>query len=217
MSDIRDIMEKMDQRTLNVYIAVDTSGSTNTDVHHIIKRELELLSSRVQDSAKKNKLGEVDVRYRMLQYGGFNKTIHWFTNDFVSSTGIQGYTPEGNTNLSEAVEEIASSVSSIEKGEKPYPSIILFLGDGGYSGEASSLERAIERLKDVKIDHPCIVAFCSFGLEVHQDVKLLISKDKYNNLLVLKDLSDDSITQLLSQVKLSILKPTSVFSDIEIL
>lgn len=220
-NDLKQIMENFDKRTLNIYFLLDTSGSSSGEIINVINREMNIINSRISDNIKELKLGNVDTRFRILEYGGFsdNKTS-WLTGDrinFDNNINISNLIPEGNTWLSEAIIETSNSLSECDKGTKPYPSIVIIVGDALYSGPEENLIRAIEKLNQVRNDTPIIISVCSFSNQVDGVFNRFVSKDKFNNPLIIDSLSDDNLKKVIGQAKLSVLRPTKVFKGLDII
>lgn len=215
---IRDIMSKSDKRTLSIYILLDTSGSTRGEINNIINKEINNLPLKFKEIIEKAKLGDVELRFRVLRYGGFyDDKISWLTGnrtEFDQKISIDSITPEGNTWLSEAITELANSLSEAELGSKPFHPIALIINDGTYSGNEDELLRAMKRLNEVKDTHGgVIVAIASFDETPEPLLNSILTRDRFGNYLVLDDLTIESLKMVTNEIKKSILKPTSSIKE----
>lgn len=215
--NIKEIMAKADNRTLTIYILLDTSGSTNGEVNNIINREMNLLPSRFKNIIDNAKLGNVQIRYRVLRYGGFyDDKINWITgnrNDFEELINIDSINPEGNTWLAEAIDELSESLESVNLGPKPFNPIVFILNDGTFSGNEDELIRAMRRLNEIRDRIGVLVSLVSFESQLEPLLNNIISRDRFNSLMILENLTTESLKSVTNEIKKSLIKPTEIVED----
>lgn len=218
-NNLKNIMESSEHRTMNVYFLLDTSGSTKENgVINILNREMNSIDSKFAQILSDLKFGDTELRFRVLSFGGFSyDKIRWVVGSrstYAPTIGIDSLVAEGNTWLSEAIDELVDSIESIDRGEKPYPTVVFLVNDGDFSGEDDMLNKAIKRLQTIKDRFAIILAICNFENDIEYVLQPIISRDRYNNLIKLDSLSIENFKHVLSQLKLSIMSPaTSLVED----
>lgn len=219
--NLQEIMESSDKRTLNVYFLLDTSGSTKDNgIINILNREMNSIDSKFTRIIEELKFGDTDVRFRVLTFGGFTyDKLTWIVGtraEHASTIGIDSLVAEGNTWLSEAIDEFVDSIESIDRGERPYPTLVFLVNDGDYSGEDEILNKAIKRFQLIKDRFAVILAICNFENDIEYIMQPIITRDRFNNLLKLDSFSSENFKHVLSQLKLSMMSPSSSIVDDEL-
>jgi uncharacterized protein YegL len=217
-NNIKDIMETTEHRTMNVYFLLDTSGSTKTNgIINILNREMNSIDNKFSQIVEDLKFGETELRFRVLAFGGFSyDKVRWLVgsrSEFSSTIGIDTLNPEGNTWLSEAIDELVESIEAMDRGEKPYPTLVFLVNDGDFSGEDEVLNKAIKRFQSIKERFAIIMAICNFENDIEYVIQPIISRDRFNNLIKLDSFSIENFKHILSQLKLSIMSPASSLVD----
>jgi uncharacterized protein YegL len=219
--NLQEIMESSDKRTLNVYFLLDTSGSTKDNgIINILNREMNSIDSKFSKIIEELKFGATDIRFRVLKFGGFSyDKLSWIVGsriEYSSRIGIDTLVGEGNTWLSEAIDEFVDSIETIDRGDQPYPTLVFLVNDGDYSGEDDFLNKAIKRFQQIKDRFAVILAICNFENDIEYIMQPIISRDRFNNLLKLDSFSSENFKHVLSQLKLSMMSPASSIVDDEL-
>jgi uncharacterized protein YegL len=218
---LKEIMESSDKRTLNVYFLLDTSGSTKDNgIINILNREMNSIDSKFSKIIDELKFGETELRFRVLTFGGFSyDKLSWIVGsrtDYSSTIGIDSLVADGNTWLAEAIDEFVDSIESIDRGDRPYPTLVFLVNDGDFSGEDNILNKAIKRFQMIKDRFAVILAICNFENDIEYFMQPIISRDRFNNLIKLDTLSSENFKYVLSQLKLSMMSPASSIVDDEL-
>jgi len=214
---IQDIMSKIDNRTLTIYFMLDTSGSTRGEINNILNREINVLPSRFKSIVDNAKLGNVQIRYRLLRYGGFfDDRISWLVGDrnkFEEVINVDTITPEGNTWLSEGINELVSSLDNVDLGPKPFNPILFILNDGTFSGSEDELIKSMRRLNEIRERLGLLISVVSFERSVEPLLNTIISRDRFNNLMIIENLTSENLKIVMNEINKSQIKPTFVVED----
>jgi uncharacterized protein YegL len=219
MENLKNILEYEDKRTLNVYFLLDTSGSTKDNgIINILNREINSIDAKFSEILDDLKFEDTETRFRVLRFGGFNyDKLTWLVGsktEFSHSISVDTMIPQGNTWLAEALNELVDSLEVIDRGVRPYPTIVFLVNDGDYSGEEDTLNKAIKRLQTIKDRTSIILAICNFEHDIEYIIQPIINRDRFNNMMKLDNLGIENFKYVLSQLKLSMVAPlTSVVDD----
>jgi uncharacterized protein YegL len=220
--DLKNILNFSEKRTLNVYFLLDTSGSTKANgIINILNREINSIDSKFNEILEDLKFEDTEVRFRILRFGGFNydKTA-WLVgsrNDFSNTISIDTLVAEGNTWLAEALDELVESLEIIDRGVKPYPTMVFLVNDGDFSGDEETLNKVVKRLQTVKDRSSMILAICNFEHDVEYVIQPIITRDRFTNMMKLDNFATENFKYVLSQLKLSMVAPVNITVDDELI
>ena len=220
--DLKNILDFSEKRTLNVYFLLDTSGSTKANgIINILNREINSIDSKFQEILEDLKFEDTELRFRILRFGGFNyDKTSWLVgsrSEYSTTISVDTLVPEGNTWLAEALDELVDSLEIIDRGNKPYPTIVFLVNDGDFSGDEETLNKVVKRLQTVKDRSSMILAICNFEHDIEYIIQPIITRDRFTNMMKLDNFASENFKYVLSQLKLSMVAPVSITIDDELI